>query len=627
MLPCSVCGTYSKRAKFYPHVEPKCSSDSDDVGERIRSGATTQREDTVASSLAIDSHATVIVSQSQSWHTSPHKRSAAAIQPRVMCRRCRLKPREPSSLSEDLVGRHSSWGNVSPFYFDLHAAAAALSNAPALQLLPPELALSAGHICRNKGRPQRKSVTSRVMSCALQHSMHNTAAASRGGSRPSFKTFVIRRLTFAAWTALTHGDWASAEALACALQPARMSIADVLWKTGLEVLRRNPAKDSQRRRFVQMCIGFTQGPLNSAVLDQHVVDTVIYSASAEVALAELRRFTVGTTISASPVLHYAIACCALAVAATAKTDSEGYKIHRVEEAWKTALDAATRLLEVAPASAQSHVTMWHVLKACGRPRDAAAVIEAALAATSPLHMHPSLLHIAVSDCDVSRAVAKSSAIYLLELDPCHPAPAAHIAAALADGHMALPAAAEALAACLDTPTPLHALTWETVSLVLAQLMWGWQAAAVSQWLGWRFVWWPRLHLSNVQRQISLAASPDEQQIVACKALLALLLQGPSSGFRCAFVRSCSGWPAAAWLQQAELRCSEMESDSDLSACAASESFRPLRGVGTTNNPITITSSSADTSGQDEAESSDPAAAGFHYSDMSDNYSYSDETSD
>lgn len=147
MLPCSVCGTYSKRAKFYPHVEPKCSSESDDVGERIRSGATPQREDTVASSLAIDSQATVIVSQSQSWLTSPHKRSAAAMQPRVMCRRCRLKPREPSSLSEDLVGRHSSWGNVSPFYFDLHAAAAALSNAPALQLLPPEIALSAGHIC------------------------------------------------------------------------------------------------------------------------------------------------------------------------------------------------------------------------------------------------------------------------------------------------------------------------------------------------------------------------------------------------------------------------------------------------------------------------------------------------
>jgi hypothetical protein len=96
--------------------------------------------------------------------------------------------------------------------------------------------------------------------------------------------------------------------------------------------------------------------------------------------------------------------------------------------------------------------------------------------------------------------------------------------------MALPAAAEALVACLDTPTPLHASTWETVSLVLAQLMWGWQAAAVSDWLGWRFVWWPRLHLSNAERQISLA-----QQIVACKALLALLLQGPSSGFRCALV--------------------------------------------------------------------------------------------
>jgi hypothetical protein len=101
-------------------------------------------------------------------------------------------------------------------------------------------------------------------------------------------------------------------------------------------------------------------------------------------------------------------------------------------------------------------------------------------------------------------------------------------------------------------------------------MWGWQAAAVSDWLGWRFVWWPRLHLSNAERQISLAASPDEQQIVACKALLALLLQGPSSGFRCAFVGSCNGWPAAAWLQQAELRCSEMGSD-----VSASEELPPV----------------------------------------------------
>ena len=152
-------------------------------------------------------------------------------------------------------------------------------------------------------------------------------------------------------------------------------------------------------------------------------------------------------------------------------------------------------------------------------------------------------------------------------------------------------------------------------------MWGWQAAAISDWLGWRFVWWPRLHLSNAERQIALATSPDERQIVACKALLALLLQGPSSGFRCAFVRSCNGWPAAAWLQQAELRCSEMESDSDLSA---SESFRPLRGVGSRSGTTTNNPSSADTSGQDEAESSDPAAAGFRYSD---NYSDSDETSD
>ena len=169
MLPCSVCGTYSKRAKFYSHAEPKCLPESDDAGERCRSSTTTQREDGT-SSLAIDSQATVIVSQSQSWLTIPHKRSAAAIQPWVICRRCRLNPRDPSSLSEDLVGRHSSWGNVSPFYFDLHAAAAALSTASALQLLPPELALSAGHIRRNKGRPQQKSVTSRVMPCALQHS-------------------------------------------------------------------------------------------------------------------------------------------------------------------------------------------------------------------------------------------------------------------------------------------------------------------------------------------------------------------------------------------------------------------------------------------------------------------------
>ncbi len=124
------------------------------------------------------------------------------------------------------------------------------------------------------------------------------------------------------------------------------------------------------------------------------------------------------------------------------------------------------------------------------------------------------------------------------------------------------------------PAACKHLVWETVSLVLAQLMWGWQAAAISDWLGWRFAWWPRLHLSNAERQISLATSPDERQIVACKALLALLLQGPSSGFRCAYVRSCNGWPAAAWLQQAELRCSEMESDSDLSASESDS--RPAR---------------------------------------------------
>ena len=56
--------------------------------------------------------------------------------------------------------------------------------------------------------------------------------------------------------------------------------------------------------------------------------------------------------------------------------------------------------------------------------------------------------------------------------------------------------------------------------------------------------------------------------------------------------------------------------------AAPKSFR--KGHGTSRSPITIASSS---SGQDDAEcssSSDPAAAGFHYSD---NYSHSDATSD
>jgi hypothetical protein len=62
--------------------------------------------------------------------------------------------------------------------------------------------------------------------------------------------------------------------------------------------------------------------------------------------------------------------------------------------------------------------------------------------------------------------------------------------------------------------------------------------------------------------------------------------------------------------------------------AAPKSFR--KGVGTSRSPITIPSSSAasaDTSEQDGAEcssSSDPAAAGFRYSD---NYSDSDATSD
>jgi hypothetical protein len=56
--------------------------------------------------------------------------------------------------------------------------------------------------------------------------------------------------------------------------------------------------------------------------------------------------------------------------------------------------------------------------------------------------------------------------------------------------------------------------------------------------------------------------------------------------------------------------------------AAPKSFRT--GHGTSRSPITIASSS---SGRDDAEcssSSDPAAAGFHYSD---NYSHSDATSD
>ncbi len=480
----------------------------------------------------------------------------------MICKRCRLKPDSPCP-SDDLIGRHSSWGNVSPFYFNLATAAAALTHAPALQQLPPELALSAGHVSHSCGRPQQKSISSRVMSCALQQCMHNSTAGApgaHGSSRPSFKSFLIRRITFASWCALTNRDWASAEALVCALLPARMAVADVLWKSGLEVLRRNADKDSQRRRFAQMCIGFTQGPLNAAVLDQHVVDTVLYSANPEAALAELRRFTVGSCISSSPVLHYAIVCAALAAAATAAAHNEDYLDYfRVTQAHTTALEAATRLLEVDSTSAQSHVAMWSVLNACGRAQEAAAVIESVLASETPLHMHPSLLHIAVSDPAVSPAVALSSAIYLMELDPCHPAPALCIAHALADGRVTLAAAAEALAAALDTPTPLCAQTWTTVSLTVARLTWGWSAEVVREWFGWRFVWWPRLHLSNVKRQISSAASPEEQHIVACKALLALLLQGPSSSFHSEFARSCSGWAAAVWLQQAQQQCTDTES--------------------------------------------------------------------
>jgi hypothetical protein len=376
-----------------------------------------------------------------------------------------------------------------------------------------------------------------------------------------------------------------------------MAIADVLWKTGLEVLRRNPAKDSQRRRFAQMCIGFTQGPLNSAVLNQHVVDTVLYSASPEAALAELRRFTVGSSISASPVLHYAIVCAALAVAATAATQSEEYESDRVTEARQTALDAAVLLLRVAPTAAQSHVTMWHVLKTCGRLQEAAAVIESAMASDSPLHMHPSLLHIAISDPAVSSAVALSSAIYLIELDPCHPAPAAYIAAAVADGRMTLLAAAQALAASLDTPTPLDAQTWEIVSLSLGKLMWGWELHMLREWLGWRFVWWPRLHLSNVQKQISAAVTIDEQRIVACKALLAFLLERPSSSFHSEFIRSCRGWSAAVWLQQAELLCSEMETavlsaQEEVPAVSFSCSSEEGADVASYNSAVTRSSSTS-----------------------------------
>ena len=611
MLPCCICGTYSKgigNKRFFRYVEPKLmeakgsgtetedaagssaapadsessldfgsSSDSDvgrgsppelrDDGHVYGMGSTPSQRGDAAGSL-VDSQATVLLSQPQSVPSSVRKRAAVALQPRAICSRCRLHPRPASSAHEDLVGRHSSWGNVSPFYFDLDAASAALAHAPALQQLPPEIALSAGLVVRTPGRPQQTSITSRIMACALAQSMANA-----NPTRPSFKTFLVRRLTFAAWSALTHCDWESAEALARALQPARMVIADVLWKTGLEVLRRNPAKDSQRRRFAQMCIGFTQGPLNTAVLNQHVIDTVQYSADADAALAELRRFTVGSTIAASPVLHYAIACAGLAVAATAAAEGDGNESQRVAAAHRTALDAAVRLLEVAPEAAQSHVTMWHTLNSCGRSAEAAAVVEAALAATSPLHMHPSLLHIAVSDPAVSCAVATSSALCLMQLDPCHPAPAACIAAAAAAGRLKLPAAAEALAAALDTQTPLDARTWEIVTLSLGQLMWGWDMERVQDWLGWRFVWWRRLHLLNVQRQISKAVSREAQSIIACKALLAPLLEGPDSSFRMEFARSCSAWAAAVWLQQAELLCSETGSLSAQESPQASEGGR------------------------------------------------------
>jgi hypothetical protein len=337
-----------------------------------------------------------------------------------------------------------------------------------------------------------------------------------------------------------------------------MDVADVLWKTGLEVLRRNPTKDSQRRRFVQMCSSFTQGPLNAAVLKQHVVDTVVLCTDPDSALAELRRFTVGSCISMSPVLHYAIACCALAVAAIAADESEGLENFRVTAARETAVDAAMRLLEVAPAAAQSYVTMWQVLNSCGRPVEAAALVEAALDASSELRLHPSLLHIAVSDPAISAAVALSSAICLLQLDPCHPAPAACVLSALADGRVQLPAAAEALAASLDTSTPLHAGTWKATSTTLARFMWSWGEGEKREWLGWRFLWWPRLHLQNFKRQLSIAASHDDRLILACKALLAMLLQGPPSTFYDEFVRECSGWEEAIWLQETQLRCREMQ---------------------------------------------------------------------
>ena len=603
MLPCCICGTYSKgvgNKRFYRYAEPNCtdtkgsgtetediagssaapadsessldfgsSSDSDggrgsplellDDGGIYGMGDAPMQPDDAADGSVVDIQAAALVSQPPPLPSGVRKRAAAALQPRAICSRCRLNPRPASSATEDLIGRHSSWGNVSPFYFDLDSASAALAHAPALQQLPPEIALTAGLVVRTPGRPQQTSISSRVMACALGQSMGNASP-----TRPSFKSFLVRRLTFAAWSALTHCDWASAEALARALQPARMMVADVLWKTGLEVLRRNPAKDSQRRRFAQMCIGFTQGPLNTAVLNQHVIDTVQYSADADTALAELRRFTVGSTIAASPVLHYSIACAGLAVAATAAAE-DGYESLRVSAAHHTALDAAVRLLEVAPASVQSHVTMWHVLNSCGRSAEAAAVVEAALAATSPLHMHPSLLHIAVSDSSISRDVAMSSAFYLMELDPCHPAPAAYIAAAAASGRLKLPAAGEALAAALDTRTPLQAQTWEIVTLHLGQLMWGWELQRVNDWLGWRYVWWQRLHLSNAHQQISAAVSPEAQSIVACKALLALLLQGPGSSFRGDFLRSCSTWAAAVWLHQAELLCSDTGTTGSLSA--------------------------------------------------------------
>jgi hypothetical protein len=89
-------------------------------------------------------------------------------------------------------------------------------------------------------------------------------------------------------------------------------------------------------------------------------------------------------------------------------------------------------------------------------------------------------------------------------------------------------------------------------------MWSWGEGEKREWLGWRFLWWPRLHLQNFKRQLSIAASYDDRLILACKALLAMLLQGPPSTFYNEFVRECSGWEEAIWLQETQLRCREMQ---------------------------------------------------------------------